>query len=92
MNFSEGVIYMEKILITIGSVTTASRFARVMERRAGKHASVVQTPSELNTGGCSYSVKINESDIEDAKNISEQYKLPIRKIYRINGGEYDAVS
>jgi len=58
---------MEKILITIGSVTTASRFARVMERRAGKHASVVQTPSELNTGGCSYSVKINESDIEDAK-------------------------
>ncbi len=83
---------MEKLLITVGSVTTASRFSRLMERKAGKHASVVQTPSELNTGGCSYSIKINAADIADARQISTQYKVPIRKIYSINGGEYNAVS
>lgn len=83
---------MEKLLITVGPVTTASRFSRLMERSAGKRASVVQTPSELNTGGCSYSIKINGNDLDDAKSISAQFGVPIRKIYRINGGDYNAVS
>lgn len=82
---------MEKLLITIGAITTASRFASLMEKKAGKKASVVQTPSALNTGGCSYSVKIKSDDLSDARLISQNYKIPIRKIYKINGGEYHAL-
>ena len=83
---------MEKLLITVGAITTASRFARLMETKAGKHADVVQTPSSLNTGGCSYSIRINAASLADARAISEKYKVPIRRIYRINGGDYNAIS
>lgn len=83
---------MGKLLITVGAITTASRFARLMERKAGKRAAVVQTPSALNSGGCSYSIQINEDDLPDAQRISGEYKVPIRKVYKMDGGEYHAVS
>lgn len=83
---------MEKLLITIGAITTATRFAALMDKKAGKKAWVVQTPSALNTGGCSYSVKIKRADLGDAYAISQKYKIPIRKIYKADGGEYNALS
>ncbi len=83
---------MGKLLITVGAITTATRFARLMESRAGRHAAVVQTPSALNTGGCSYSIRISETDLDSAQAISVQYKVPIRKIYKIDGGDYNALS
>ena len=83
---------MEKLLITIGAITTASRFARLLERKAGVNAAVTQTPSALNKGGCSYSVKIKRADLESARRISAEYKIPMRKIYATDGGEYHAIT
>ena len=83
---------MKKLLITVGAITTATRFARLIESKAGKHAAVIQTPSALNTGGCSYSIRISDADLAAAQAVSAKYKVPIRKVYKINGGEYNALS
>lgn len=81
---------MGKLLITVGAVTTASRLAR-MALRTGVKASVIQTPSFLNSGGCSYSIKINESDFDELDIVSKKYNIPYRKIYLIDGGDYHAL-
>lgn len=69
------------MLITIGSVTTATRLARLLERNTGYPASVVHTPSSINKGGCSYSVRFNEGMIVQAKKIIKDYGVPVRKFY-----------
>ena len=50
---------MTHIYASIGSVTTAARFARDLERH-GIRAEVVHTPTKINAGGCSYSVRVDK--------------------------------
>lgn len=78
------------MLITIGSVTTATRLARLLERNTGYPASVVHTPSEINKGGCSYSVRVNDNMLSQAKKIIKDYNVPIKKIYleHMKGGKH----
>ena len=83
------------MLITIGSVTTASRLARLTEKKLGIPAQVVHTPAEINKGGCSYSVRIKEQYREKEKRLAEEYGVPVRKWYSegADGGKrvYNAV-
>ncbi len=78
------------MLITIGSVTTATRLARLIEKNTGHPASVVHTPSEINKGGCSYSVRLNDIMFKQAKKIIDEYNVPVRKFYSesIRGGKH----
>lgn len=69
------------MLITIGSVTTATRLARILEKNTGYPAAVVHTPAQLNKGGCSYSVRFNDNMQNEARRIIRSYKVPIKKIY-----------
>lgn len=75
------------MLITTGSITTAARLAKAAEREMGGTARVVQTPRELNKGGCSYSVRIDNGFESDIRRIIKKYNINARKIYRegING-------
>ncbi len=70
------------MLVTIGSITTATRLARLIERNTGSAASVVNTPMSIKTGGCSYSVRFGDRIKDDVLRIMRQYNIPIRKIYR----------
>ncbi len=70
------------MLITIGSITTATRAAKTIEKNLGISAQVVHTPSELNRGGCSYSVRINEKYELNVRRLVNQYKIPVRRWYR----------
>lgn len=82
--------------IVVGSATTAERFKRRLERSSGYPASVVRTPAPIRTGGCSYSVRIDDRALDLAKRISCANGLSYKKIYRVqnkNGGRvYHAVS
>ena len=83
------------MLVTIGSVTTAARVAKTIENTLGVSVSVVHTPSELNNGGCSYSVRFNDKYESDVQKLITEYKMPVRKWYReiYNNGQrvYNAV-
>ena len=69
---------MSKLIIVVGAITTASRLSNRLNKAGDLSAYVIHTPSEISTGGCSYSVKadlISQSILPQIKNI--KYK----KIY-----------
>ena len=81
--------------ILVGSVTTAMRLKRLLERLYGIPSDVVHTPSAIKHGGCSYSVRTNSNALARVKLTVEEYGINIKKIYveKTVDGErvYDAV-
>lgn len=75
--------------IVVGSITTASRLAKLIEKTTGIPADVVHTPAAIKSGGCSYSVRVSGSTAQTIKNISDEYGINIKAIYAENfsGGE-----
>ena len=82
--------------ILIGSVTTATRLKKAAEKIIGFPAYVVHTPSALNQGGCSYSVRVDDRALNEIRKIAGDNEIPIRRIYierTVNGERvYDVVS
>lgn len=70
------------MLATTGSITTASRLVKLIEKETGLSARVIGTPREINKGGCSYSVRFNENIESEVRRIIRQYKINSKKIYR----------
>lgn len=68
--------------VLVGSITTAMRLKRLLERVLGCPSNVVQTPSKLNRGGCSYSVRLDNRYLDDVQDIAREYSVNIRKIYK----------
>ena len=80
------------MLVTIGSVTTASRAANTIRKVLGINVGVVHTPSELNRGGCSYSIKFKDSYMSAVKGVGEEYNIPVRRWYSESGPVYNDYS
>ena len=80
--------------ILVGSVTTATRLKKAAEKIIGFPAYVVHTPSALNQGGCSYSVRVDDRALNEIRKIAGDNE--IRRIYierTVNGEHvYDVVS
>ena len=64
-----------------GSITSAARLAKVIENIGGYPAYVVHTPSEIQHGGCSYSVRCDERILSSLQDISQASGISIKKIY-----------
>ena len=47
---------MSEILIVAGSITNATRLEKRLLSYGDKRARIINTPSEISKGGCSYSV------------------------------------
>jgi len=47
---------MSEILIIVGSITNATRLERRLLAYGDKKTRIVNTPSDISNGGCSYSV------------------------------------
>ena len=77
------------MLITIGSITTATRAVKIIESKTGIKGKVVSTPSELNHGGCSYSVRYDDSYENVLRKVVKEYRIPAKKWYREASGNYD---
>lgn len=86
--------------IVLGSVTSATRLAKAIEREMGIPAYVVHTPSAIRSGGCSYSVNVSGMrtayDAEQALKIAEEQGASVKNIYNdeYRNGErvYNALS
>ena len=67
--------------VLVGSSTTATRLKKVCERVLGFPAYVVHTPSELNKGGCSYCVRMDDRALGDIRKIAADNEIPVKRIY-----------
>lgn len=82
--------------IVIGSITTATRLAKYIEKYAGVPASVAHTPTSIGGGGCSYSVRVSDRSQNAVKSVLVDSDVSIKAIYTEeikNGGrKYHEVS
>lgn len=74
------------MLVTIGSVTTAARASRIINKVLGINVQVIHTPAELNRGGCSYSIKFSDSYEMSVKRVIAEYKIPVKRWYKETNG------
>ena len=83
------------MLVTTGSITTATRLTRALARDAGIASRVIGTPAQLKSGGCTYAVRYSDSDDAAVRTVIKKYRLPVRKFYReslaASGHSYHAV-
>ena len=77
------------MLITIGSITTATRAVKIIEAKTGIKGQVVHTPSEINQGGCSYSIRYSDDYENHLRRIVKENRIPAKKWYREASGHYD---
>lgn len=73
---------MNYILGAVGSITSATRLSQQLERKAGCKSKVVHTPNKGDEGSCSYSLKIEERDLQSLLTVSREVRIPVRKFYR----------
>ena len=78
---------MFHIYAAVGSLTTATRLARELERR-GTAAAVTHTPSQMNKGGCSYSVKVKSADRAMLEQAAADRRVRLRAIIGSDGERY----
>jgi hypothetical protein len=73
---------MNYILGAVGSITSTTRLSQRLEKTAGCKSKVVHTPNKGEGGGCSYSLRIEEKDLQSLLSVSRQINIPVRKFYR----------
>ncbi len=77
------------MLITIGSITTATRAAKIIQSKTGIKGKVIHTPSEINHGGCSYSIRYDDKDEALLRKVVKEHRIPAKKWYKEASGYYD---
>ena len=80
--------------IVTGSITSALRLSKAIEKQYGQITSVVHTPLEIKKSGCSYSVKTDFDDVEKVKKAANNAGVDIKGIYteKAEGGGYYDIS
>lgn len=75
--------------IIVGSTITAARLKKAVEKRVGFPAYIVHTPSEISSGGCSYSLRLDDRMLGEIRKIAADSGISIKKIYieKIENGE-----
>ena len=72
---------MPKLIITAGSITTAVRIKKMLNSIGDINATIINTPSSINSGGCSYSVKTSYNNLNMVRNLADEKKMKFRKLY-----------
>ncbi len=72
---------MSKILVLVGSVTTAARIEKILRKHLGIHSAVVHTPATINNGGCSYSVKTDINNLSYVRQVCLENHITVRGVY-----------
>lgn len=72
---------MSNIIITAGAITTAVRLEKKLNSLGDVKASVIHTPTEINKGGCSYSVKTTLNKLSLIEEIIAENRIKIKKVY-----------
>lgn len=72
---------MSNIIVTVGSVTTAMRLNKKLKSFGDIRTTVIHTPSVINQGGCSYSIRTSKDSLPLIKRLQAEGKIRYRKIY-----------
>ncbi len=75
--------------IVTGSITSAVRLSRAIERYSKAPSLVLHTPAKIKKGGCSYCVKSNIDSTDVVYDLASQTGVKIKNIYEEkteNGG------
>ncbi len=75
--------------IVTGSITSAVRLSRAIEKYNGTPSLVLHTPAKIKKGGCSYCVKSDIKSVDMVYDIASQTGVKIKNIYnekQENGG------
>ena len=79
-------------LIIYNSVTFAKRIKDYF-RRDGDYLAVIQTPSMLSPGGCSYSVKVKTAKLREVLEASRDLGFKVKGVYlQDTDGKYTVVN
>lgn len=78
---------MGEILVRVGSITSATRLAKRLNRAGDRKARVISTPEKLGNSGCSYSVRASEDSIGFIKNNLRGISIKAIYIEKIHNGE-----
>lgn len=80
---------MAKLIVTVGSVTTATRLGKLLRKLRGIKSGVIHTPASINNGGCSYSLVADTENLSYIKELAKEYRIELRKFYveEIHEGE-----
>lgn len=72
---------MSNLIVTVGAVTTAMRLEKKLNFLGDINATVIHTPIEINSGGCSYSVKTTLSKLPLIEKIISDNKIKIKRVF-----------
>ncbi len=72
---------MGKIIVVVGSVTTAARLEKILRKRMGIASNVIHTPAQISSGGCSYSLRSNHENLSYIKEAARVNKIRVRGFY-----------
>ena len=64
-----------KVIVILGSITTATRLTKILKRKMGIASSVIHTPAQLSGGGCSYSVKSDSLSLPYIRKALDEYGI-----------------
>ena len=72
---------MSNLIIVIGSVTSAVRAEKYLRSSGIINTSVIHTPTSINTGGCSYSIRTPLQNLQILKRLIPGSRLRIKGLY-----------
>ena len=71
------------MLIVLSSVTGAQRLKKLLA--AGNiRAEIIQTPKSISDGGCSYSLRLSDSHLQDVLSLTSALHISVKKIHHEN--------
>ena len=76
---------MAEILVEVGSITSATRLTKRLQRAGDRKARVISTPKDFGKSGCSYSVMASEESVDFIRNNSRGISVKGIYIEKING-------
>lgn len=88
---------MNEILAVVGSITSAVRLQKDLNRKGYLKVYVMNTPISISSGGCSYSLKFGENVKSAFFQAAKRRRVKVRGLYRIKSDErgedvYESIS
>ena len=70
----------EQMLVVLSSSTSAERLRKMLSSEKIR-SELIQTPKAYSKGGCSYSLRFNEENLEAVKSLVRKLRISIRGYY-----------
>lgn len=69
------------MLVVLSSLTSAQRLKKLLSAK-NISSEIIQTPKHLSEGGCSYSLRFNESHLKEVSSLASGLHITLKKVYK----------